>query len=100
MPPEFVIAIHHLLSRIPAGSVATYGLLADLAGYPGYARHVGKVLSMLPDDSRLPWYRVVRADLTVSRPGTDNATRQMRLLLAENVRFKGARVSSAHVWVP
>ena len=100
MSPEFTTAVHHLLGQIPSGKVSTYGQLAGLAGYPGYARHVGRLLAQLPDDSTLPWFRVVNASLTPSRQGTAAADRQRSLLKAEKVEFRGERVSRKHLWVP
>lgn len=100
MHAEFEHAIRTLLSRLPAGQVTTYGDLARMAGYPGYARHVGKLLADLPEDSRLPWHRVVTASRVVSRRGTPAAALQKRLLRAENVRLNGDRVDAAHLWEP
>ncbi len=100
MSPEFTTAVHHLLGQIPRGKLSTYGQLARLAGYPGYARHVGRLLAQLPEDSTLPWFRVVNASLSLSRQGTAVATRQRSLLKAEGVEFKGERASKNHLWVP
>ena len=100
MSPEFTTAVHHLLGQIPRGQVSTYGQLAKLAGYPGYARHVGLLLAQLPADSTLPWFRVVNASLMPSRQGTAAAARQRSLLKAEGVEFRGERVSRKHLWVP
>jgi methylated-DNA-protein-cysteine methyltransferase-like protein len=47
--------------RIPHGKVATYGDVAAAAGIPGAAREVGWAMSALPDDSGVPWWRVVNA---------------------------------------
>ena len=100
MSPEFMTAVHHLLGQIPQGKVCTYGQLATLAGYPGYARHVGRLLAQLPDDSRLPWFRVVNASLCPSRQGSAAAARQRSLLKTEGVEFRGERVARDHLWVP
>jgi len=100
MDVEFEEAVRTLLAQVPTGSVATYGQLARLAGYPGYARHVGRLLSHLPDDSKLPWHRVVTASREVSRRGTRAAAKQKRLLREEGVELKGDRVGQAHLWLP
>lgn len=47
--------------QIPAGKIASYGQIADLAGLPGRARLVGKTLGLAPDELQLPWYRVMRS---------------------------------------
>jgi len=46
-----------------------YGQLAKMAGFPHHSRHVGKVLSKLPKDTRLPWYRVVNSQGKISLSG-------------------------------
>jgi methylated-DNA-protein-cysteine methyltransferase related protein len=81
---------------IPRGRVASYGQVAELAGLPGRARLVGRVLSLLPSDeshyaglaanSRVPWYRVLNSRGELSLRGED-AARQRRLLEREGVRF-------------
>lgn len=63
--------------RIPAGRVSTYG---DVS--PGAPRQAGKVLSMVVEPD-LPWWRVVRADGSLSQ-----GERQRALLLEEEVPFK------------
>ena len=39
------------------GEVVTYGEVAEMAGFPGRARAVGRILSLTEED--LPWWRVV-----------------------------------------
>ena len=46
-----------MVARIPAGQVATYGLVAFLAGRPRASRIVGCAMSAAPDG--LPCHRVV-----------------------------------------
>ena len=53
--------IYAVIRRIPAGRVATYGQIAELAGIPGHARQVGYALYALPERSTVPWHRVVNA---------------------------------------
>ena len=53
--------IYTMLASIPEGNVATYGQIARLAGLSGRARLVGGVLGQLPEDTKLPWHRVVNA---------------------------------------
>jgi methylated-DNA-protein-cysteine methyltransferase-like protein len=74
------------VQAIPRGRVASYGQVAELAGLPGRARLVGRVLSLLPPNSRVPWQRVVNARGELSLRGED-AARQRRLLEREGVRF-------------
>jgi len=80
--------IYRIVRRIPKGRVATYGVLARLAGRPGGARTVGWALSALDDDSDVPWWRVLNVAGRISLPGGDHgAVVQRALLLREGVRF-------------
>ncbi|GLT18228.1 mgmt family protein [Vibrio zhanjiangensis] len=81
---QFLIQIFAVIHQIPRGKVATYGDIAALAGYPGYARHVGKALGNLPKDSKLPWFRVINSQGKISLTGIDLA-RQRALLVAEDI---------------
>ena len=69
------------MREIPEGFVRSYG---DVS--PGAPRFAGTVLSAC-DEPDLPWWRVVRADGSLAK-----GARQRRLLEAEGVPFRGARV--------
>ena len=84
--------IYAVVRRIPAGRVATYGQIATLAGLAGHARQVGYALHALPEDSTVPWHRVVNATGGISArsvPGAELVHRQ--LLEREGVRVDGSR---------
>jgi methylated-DNA-protein-cysteine methyltransferase-like protein len=86
---------------IPAGKVASYGQVADLAGIPSHSRYVGRVLRELPDDTRLPWHRVVNAGLRLSLPpGSHGQVLQRQRLEHEGVEFIGQRIARAYRWAP
>ncbi|HJU50717.1 MAG TPA: MGMT family protein [Acidimicrobiia bacterium] len=53
----FEEAVLSVLRNLEAGEVVTYGEVAELAGYPGRARGVGRILAITEED--LPWWRVV-----------------------------------------
>jgi methylated-DNA-protein-cysteine methyltransferase-like protein len=90
-----------VVSRIPRGTVSTYGAVATLAGLPGRARLVGRILGGLPDRTRLPWHRVVNASLRLSPRGDPaGVAAQRRRLEAEGVRFTGDRVEQVHLGAP
>ncbi len=89
--------IWQVVSMIPCGSVATYGQIAELIGYPRHARFVGTTLRNLPKGSRLPWYRVVSSTLRIPRRG-GGETRQRGLLEAEDITFIGERIAMQHKW--
>ena len=61
-PLDKVARIEAILALIP-GRVVSYGQVADLAGLPGRARLVGKVLR--ETDKVLPWHRVLGAAGTI-----------------------------------
>ena len=61
-------AIYLVIHSIPKGKVAAYGQVALAAGLPGNARMVGKILSRLPEGSKIPWHRVVNAAGKISFP--------------------------------
>jgi methylated-DNA-protein-cysteine methyltransferase-like protein len=77
------------IRRVPEGHVTTYGELS-----PGAPRFAGQVLSRCHDPS-VPWQRIVRADGSLAK-----GAEQRRLLEAEGVRFRGARVDMDSAWVP
>ena len=86
-------AIYCLVRRIPMGQVATYGQLANLAGFPGRARQVGYALAALPEEMDLPWHRVVNAQGTVSPRRSSGVHRlQQALLEDEGVLFEDGRI--------
>ena len=89
MSPEFDAAVCAMLALVPAGSVVSYGQLAELAGYPRRARHVGHLLAHLPEDSRLPWQRVVKSDGSIAPRASGHQDWQRLLLEEEGVPFKG-----------
>jgi methylated-DNA-protein-cysteine methyltransferase related protein len=70
---------------IPEGFVRTYG---DVS--PGAPRFAGTVLFQA-DEPDLPWWRVVRADGSLTK-----GDRQRALLRAEGVPFRGKRVAMQH----
>ena len=80
--------IYAAVARIPHGKIATYGQIATLAGLRGHARQVGYALHALPDESPIPWYRVVNARGEISRRSRTGADREQRQRLeAEGVVF-------------
>jgi len=94
---EFIDAVYQAVAQVPNGTVASYGQIAELAGHPGYARHVGKLLSQLPNDSNLPWHRIVKASGEIAFDvGSDQFIRQLELLNNEQVTLKGNRIAQQY----
>ncbi len=84
----FYRRIYRIVRHIPKGRVATYGVVARLAGRPGAARTVGWALSALPEESDVAWWRVVNAAGRISLSTHNHAAvLQRALLLREGVRF-------------
>lgn len=84
-------ALYTALMQIPAGSVVTYGQLAQMAGRPGAARWAGAALRALPAQSKLPWHRVIAASGRISLPAEAGAL-QRRRLEAEGIVFCGDKI--------
>lgn len=86
-----VARIEAILALIPPGRVVSYGQVADLAGLPGRARLVGKVLR--ETDKTLPWHRVLGAGGSLSLPkGSAGFDEQVGRLQEEGVPVIGGRV--------
>ena len=96
------IILYMLLSNIPQGRLATYGQLAKLMGYPGAARWVGRTLSQLPEDTQLPWHRVIAAGGRLSLPAnTPAGDEQRQRLRSEGIFVQGDRVKLRdYEWQP
>ena len=75
--------IYSVVMSIPKGRVATYGQVADIAGLPRHARQVGYALKVLPDDSAIPWHRVVNARGEISQRFAPVSEKEQRILLEE-----------------
>ncbi|MGB7740301.1 MAG: MGMT family protein, partial [Steroidobacteraceae bacterium] len=81
-----IAAIIGVVRKIPRGRVTTYGSVATRAGLPRQARLVGKVLAGLPQDSGVPWQRVVAAGGRIAFPaGSPARERQISRLRAEGI---------------
>ena len=91
-----------MVAAIPAGRVASYGQIAELAGYKNGARLVGRALRLAPDGIDLPWHRVLNARGRISIPVAHGShTEQVQRLSCELVRIVGDRVDmSRYRWQP
>lgn len=85
--------VWHSVAAIPSGKVATYGDIAHLSGSPRAARQVGGVLSRLPENSQLPWHRVV------NRQGTLSLTGDRRLLQRDRLQAEGIEINDGGEFV-
>ena len=79
--------IHHIISLIPSGKVATYGQIAGIVG-GCTARMVGYATSAIPKDSDIPWQRVINYKGGISqRRSVSGVLLQQKLLEAEGIVF-------------
>lgn len=86
--------IFSVIQQIPMGRVATYGQVAELAGLHGCARMVGRTLSQLPAESKLPWHRVVAASGKISLPSDNTSfSEQKSRLELEHIKINGTRIN-------
>jgi|TARA_B100001059_G_scaffold236446_1_gene286971 methylated-DNA-protein-cysteine methyltransferase-like protein len=92
--------IYTVIASIPEGKVASYGQVAGLAGYPNNARLVGRLLKMMPSDSKIPWHRVVNSQGKISFPeGTPKHREQRQKLIIEGVTFNKSKINMRiHQW--
>jgi methylated-DNA-protein-cysteine methyltransferase related protein len=89
------VRIEQTIRSIPRGKVSTYGGIARIAGFPGAARLVARILCK---GYGLPWQRVLGAGGEIKLCG-DSAMEQRFRLEAEGVRFRGRKVDmKAHEW--
>ena len=91
-----------IIRAIPRGKVATYGMVAAVAGSPLAARQVVRVLHSLSRKERLPWHRVINSRGSISLPRGGGFEKQRALLRAEGVAVttKGTVDMKRHLWVP
>ena len=95
MSIAFRDAVLDAVRDIPVGKVMGYKDVACKVGYPKRARHVGFVLSQLPPDTTVPWWRVIRSDGSIAMQGSlVRGDIQVEHLKAEKVPFKGKRSTS------
>jgi methylated-DNA-protein-cysteine methyltransferase-like protein len=89
--------------RIPRGRVASYGLVASVAGLEGRARLAGYALYASPPDA-VPWHRVVNGQglLSLASLDPDGALTQRMRLEREGVRFdaRGRVLMREFAWTP
>jgi len=84
---KFFEQVYAVVRCIPPGRVATYGQIARLLGQSHAARTVGWALRGVPDESNVPWQRVLNASGRISIPDPQGVAEQRFLLEAEGVVF-------------
>ncbi|MFI8284370.1 cysteine methyltransferase [Streptomyces sp. CAI-21] len=94
----WVDEVREAVLTIPAGSVASYGEIGRHLGTG--PRQVGRAMSLLGEETGLPWWRVAHADGT---PATCHGGLAPALLAEEGTPMRGGRVDlerARHRWGP
>lgn len=95
--------IYEVVKQIPKGKVATYGLVALLAGNPRLARVVGYALHVNPEPGVIPCHRVVNRMGEVSKAFAFGGENMQKILLSEEgVEFtdEGKVDLKIYLWQP
>ena len=88
MDEAFFERVYAQVRCVPAGSVCTYGTIAELAGYPKASREVGLAMSRVQSGWNLPCHRIVNAKGTLAPTYAFGGQRVQRQLLEdEGVAF-------------
>ncbi len=88
MTTGFFGRVYRLVRQTPPGKVTSYGAIARMLGYPRAARTVGWALHSLPEDSDVPWQRVINSQGRISTSCREHsASLQRTLLEAEGIKF-------------
>ena len=92
--------IYEVVKKIPRGRVATYGMIAALAGNPRWSRVVGFALHVNPEPGVIPCHRVVNRLGEPSKAfAFGGINEQILLLEEEGVAFEDGRVDlSRYLW--
>jgi O-6-methylguanine DNA methyltransferase len=91
---DFKEKVYEVVSKIPKGSVLSYGEVARLAGSPKAARVVGSLMRHNPyPKEKVPCHRVVRTDSSVGDyAGEKDNRKKIKLLREEGVEIAKGRI--------
>ncbi len=82
MKKTFTEKVKAIVSKIPKGSVMTYGAVARLAGSPGAGRAVGSIMAS-NYDPKVPCHRVIRSDGKIGAYNRGGEKAKRALLIKE-----------------
>ena len=91
--------IYDTIRDIPKGKVASYGQIAEIAGIPRGARHVGWALRQLPAGHDVPWYRVITSSGRIAFESGTPQFKEQRKAADERQRARYRR-TSRHAEIP
>ncbi len=91
-----------ILQQIPRGHVSTYGTIAFLAGSPGGARQIARLLHSSSKKHKLPWHRVVNREGKISPRQSMSHIEQHTLLKNEGIKISkdGIVDLDTYLWLP
>jgi methylated-DNA-protein-cysteine methyltransferase-like protein len=85
----FFEEVYRIVSKIPEGSVMTYGMIAAMLGNPSASRIVGYAMNSAPIELNLPCHRVVNKEGRMApRDIFGGEAKQRQMLEMEGVTFK------------
>lgn len=88
---KFSVKVIKTILKIPAGKVASYRQIAELAGNGHGARGVSWILHACSTKYKLPWHRVINSQGGISfKAKTHNFRKQKKLLEAEGIEVSPA----------
>ncbi|MCR5792631.1 MAG: methylated-DNA--[protein]-cysteine S-methyltransferase [Lachnospiraceae bacterium] len=91
--------IYEAVKKIPKGKVATYGLIAALAGNEKMSRAVGNALHNNPNPDEIPCYRVVNAKGELPANFAFGEGVQQRLLEEDGIEVTDGKVDlGKYLW--
>ena len=94
---EYRALIYKFIANIPEGKVATFGMLAALAGNPKAARRAARAVAGAP--AGLPCHRVVKSGGELVPGYVFGQGEQWARLIAEGVLFQNSgRVAAGCIW--
>jgi methylated-DNA-protein-cysteine methyltransferase-like protein len=88
---ELTERIIEQIRGVPAGKVASYGRIAELAGNKNAARQVVRVLHTYSRQLDLPWQRILGSDGSIRLKPGGGLEVQASLLAEEGVEFSISR---------
>jgi methylated-DNA-[protein]-cysteine S-methyltransferase len=84
----FTRSVYEALLSVPAGMTVSYGVLAEMAGFPRAARAVGTAMATNCIPIVVPCHRVIRSNGSLGRYGNDPVWKE-RLLAHERLHAGG-----------
>jgi len=99
---DFSLRAIRIIQQIPYGMVSTYGTVAFLAGSPGGARQVVRILHTSSQKYNLPWHRVINREGKIPPRSSMSHLEQQNLLNGEGIEISqnGVIDLDIYLWLP